>query len=129
MARRSSSRGAEAGWGGCRAAAVSPKLAPRPKLAEEGARGWRMGVLICVLLGLRRRWRRPRAAREETNGEVRFRSSRGKEPCRERAERERCGVDRNLHRLPLLRRCPSSSTALGMDGARQWGVLSGEERG
>jgi hypothetical protein len=44
-------------------------------------------------------------------------------------QRERFGIDRNLRRLPLLRRCPSSSAALGMVGARQWGGLSGEERG
>jgi hypothetical protein len=43
--------------------------------------------------------------------------------------RERFGVDRNLRRLPLLRRRSSSSAARGMDGVRQWGALGGEERG
>jgi hypothetical protein len=37
-------------------------------------------------------------------------------------------VDRNLHRLPLLRRCSSSLAARGMDGVRRWGALGGEER-
>jgi hypothetical protein len=43
--------------------------------------------------------------------------------------RERVGVDRNLHRLPLLRRRSSSSVARGVDGVRWWGALGGEERG
>jgi hypothetical protein len=40
--------------GGCRAAAVSLKSSPRPKLAEGGARGWCMAVLVRVVLGFRR---------------------------------------------------------------------------
>jgi hypothetical protein len=39
-----------------------------------------------VVLGFCRRWRCPRAAREETGCGVRFRSSRGRGRCRERAE-------------------------------------------
>jgi hypothetical protein len=45
-----------------------------------------VAVLVRVALGFRRRWRRPRAAREEMRCGVRFRSSRGKEGCMERAE-------------------------------------------
>jgi hypothetical protein len=45
-----------------------------------------VAVLVRVVLGFRRRWRRSRAAREETRCGVRFRSSRGREGCRERAE-------------------------------------------
>jgi hypothetical protein len=37
--------------------------------------------------------------------------------------------NRNLRRLPLLRRCSLSSAAQGMDGARRCGSLGGEERG
>jgi hypothetical protein len=33
---RGSPRGVEVGWGGCRAAAVSPKSSLRPKLVEGG---------------------------------------------------------------------------------------------
>jgi hypothetical protein len=47
---------------------------------------WCVAVLVHVVLGFRRRWRCPRAAREETRCRVRFRSSRGGEGCRERAE-------------------------------------------
>jgi hypothetical protein len=47
-----------------------------------------VAVLVRVVLGFRRRWRRSRAAREEMRCGVRFRSSRGREGCRERAERE-----------------------------------------
>jgi hypothetical protein len=60
---------------------------------------------------------------------VRFRSSRGREGCRERAERERVSVDRNFCHLPLLRRRSSSLAARGMDGVHRWGALGGEERG
>jgi hypothetical protein len=67
---------------------VSPKLSPRPKLAEGGARGWCVGVLVSVVLGLHQRWRRPCTAREEMICGMRFRSSRGRERCRERVERE-----------------------------------------
>jgi hypothetical protein len=66
-------------------------------------------VLVCVLLGSRRRRRRPRAAREETNGKVRSRSGRGREACRERVERERLGFGRNLLRLP-----PAPARFLGL---------------
>jgi hypothetical protein len=38
-------------------------------------------------------------------------------------------VERNLRRLPLLRRRSSSSAARGMDGVHRWGALGGEERG
>jgi hypothetical protein len=38
-------------------------------------------------------------------------------------------VDRNLRRLPLLRRRSSSLAARGLDGVRRWGALGGEERG
>jgi hypothetical protein len=47
---------------------------------------WCMAVLVCMVLGYRRRWWRPHAARGETRCGVRFRSSRGREGCRERAE-------------------------------------------
>jgi hypothetical protein len=90
---------------------------------------WCVVVLVCVVLEFRQRWRRPHAAREETRCGVRFRSSRGREGCREREQREMVDVDQNLHRLPLLRRRSSSSAARGMDGARRWGALGGEERG
>jgi hypothetical protein len=43
--------------------------------------------------------------------------------------RERVGVDRNLHHLPLLRQCSSSLVAQGVDGVHWWGALGGEERG
>jgi hypothetical protein len=47
---------------------------------------WCVAVLVCVVLRFRQRWRHPYAAREETRSGVRFRSSRGREGCRERAE-------------------------------------------
>jgi hypothetical protein len=45
-----------------------------------------VAVLVRVILGYRQRWQRPPAAREEMRCGVRFRSSRGREGCRERAE-------------------------------------------
>jgi hypothetical protein len=47
---------------------------------------WCVVVLVRVVLGFHQRWRCPRAAREETRCRVRFRSSRGRVGCRERAE-------------------------------------------
>jgi hypothetical protein len=47
---------------------------------------WCVAVLIRVALGFRRGWRCPHAAREEMRCGVRFKSSRGREGCRERAE-------------------------------------------
>jgi hypothetical protein len=85
-ARRGSPRGVEGSWGCCRAAAVSLKTPSRPKLAGSGARS---GVWPCsstMVLGFYRRWWRPRAAKEKTGCKVRFRSSRGTERCRGRAE-------------------------------------------
>jgi hypothetical protein len=117
-ARLTEGRQGQLGW--LQGGSGLSKVSSASEACRRRCSRWCVAVLIRVILGFRQRWRRPRAAREETRCGVRFRSSREREGCRDRAEGD------GRRRPTPSPSTPASATFLELSSpGNGWGSLVG----